>query len=310
MATRRLTVPILALALGLLITRPASAASPTETVQAFFGIANTILQAADPARGLDEPLQAIRSLVDQVFDYEEAAERALGAVWKSRTRDQRAEFTGLLADSLERDFLTLAGAKVSVAGGLQVEYVAESLVGDGATVSTTILTRSGADLPMDSSMLRRNGRWVVRDVAVGGVSLIEIYQVRYAQLLDASSYATLIQTMRDNAPAATLSALSLEAATPPRHAKAPIRASAPAATRYWVQVGAFKSVEAAARMTTELRRLGVPASNGPLTSVPGQGTGAVTRVRVGPFATRTAAQSQLRELVARGYAPFISADHD
>ena len=311
MATRRRIAPILALALGLLIARPAWAASPTETVQAFFGIANTILQATDPARGPDEPRQAIRSLVDQVFDYEAAAELALGPVWKSRTPDEQTEFVGLFADALERNFVAMAGPKVSVAGGLQVEYLAESLVGDTATVSTTILTRSRSDLPMHYSMLRRQGRWVVRDVVVGGVSLIEIYQAQYTQFLGASSYAALIQKMRGNTPelpgpAGNRVAAAPPAPTPPRPAKPPAGVSASAATHYWVQVGAFKSVEAAARLAEELRGLGMPASNSSLTSVPGQQAGALARVRVGPFATRAAAQWKLRELAARGYAPFIS----
>ena len=172
MTTRRLVASVLPLALGLLIAPPAWAASPTETVQAVFGIANTILQAADPARSPDEPRQAIRTLVEKVFDYEEAAALALGPVWNARTPNERAEFVGLFADILERNFVVMAGAKVSVAGGLQVDYLAESVVGDGATVSTTILTRNGTELPVDYSMLRRQGRWVVCDVIIQGVGLV------------------------------------------------------------------------------------------------------------------------------------------
>jgi ABC-type transporter MlaC component len=311
MAPRRLVVPILALALGLLIARPARAASPTETVQAVFAIANTILQAADPARGPDERRQAIRRLADQVFDYEEAAALALGPAWKSRTPEEQAEFVTLFADSLERDLVAMTGSKVSVAGGLRVEYLAESVVGDTATVSTTILTRSRTGLPMDYSMLRRHGRWVVRDVVVDGVGLIASYQAKFAQVLGASSFGALIHTMRGDAAgppraARGLVAVAPPAPIPPRSARPPARVSPRATTHYWVQVGAFKSVEAAARVAEELRGLGMPASNGPLTSVPGQQAGPLTRVRVGPFATRAAAQSKLRELVARGYVPFIA----
>lgn len=135
-----------------------------------------------------------------MFDYEVAAELALGPVWKSRTPEEQAEFVGLFADALGRDFVAMAGSKMGVAGGLRVEYLAESLVGDAATVSTTMVTRSRTDLPMDYSMLRRHGRWVVRDVVVGGVSRLEIYQAEYTQFLGASSYAALIQKMRGDTP--------------------------------------------------------------------------------------------------------------
>ena len=314
MTTRRLVASVLPLALGLLIAPPAWAASPTETVQAVFGIANTILQAADPARSPDEPRQAIRTLVEKVFDYEEAAALALGPAWKARTPNERAEFVGLFADILERNFVLMAGAKVSVAGGLQVDYLAESVVGDAATVSTTILTRNGTELPVDYSMLRRQGRWVVCDVIIQGVGLVSIYQSQFAQFLNPSSYPALIQRMRASAPeprpAGSLIASASTAPAPPRAVKPPARVSTPATAHYWVQVGAFKSVEAAARVAEELRRLGIPASNSQLTSVPGHQAGQLARVRVGPFPTRAAAQSKLDELVARGYAPFISRDRD
>ena len=48
------------------------------------------------------------------------------------------------------------------------------------------------------------------------------------------------------------------------------------------------------------------AINDPLRSAPGHPAGALARVRVGPFATHGDAQSRLRELTARGYAPFIA----
>jgi cell division septation protein DedD len=44
--------------------------------------------------------------------------------------------------------------------------------------------------------------------------------------------------------------------------------------------------------------------------VPGHPAGALARVRVGPFATQSDAQSKLRELIARGYAPFIAEARD
>src|SRR5256885_726953 len=55
---------VFALALGLLDAQPACAMSPTATLEAFFGRANTVLQSVDPERGLEEPRQAIRDPVE------------------------------------------------------------------------------------------------------------------------------------------------------------------------------------------------------------------------------------------------------
>ncbi|MDP2702108.1 MAG: SPOR domain-containing protein, partial [Candidatus Rokubacteria bacterium] len=88
---------------------------------------------------------------------------------------------------------------------------------------------------------------------------------------------------------------------------APKGASRVAASHYWIQVGAFRTVGAAVQLAERLRRQGMAASNDPLVSAPGHPAGALARVRVGPFATHSDAQSKLRELMARGYAPFIAA---
>lgn len=91
---------------------------------------------------------------------------------------------------------------------------------------------------------------------------------------------------------------------------APKGASRLAASHYWIQVGAFRTVEAAVQLAERLRRQGMVASNDPLTSGPGHSREALARVRVGPFSTHSDAQSKLRELVARGYAPFIAEARD
>lgn len=330
--------------LALLVAAPARAGTPTETLRAFFGSANTILHSADIARGLDEPRQAIRVLVDQVFDYQEAAELVLGPVWQTRTPPQQAEFVRLFADFLERGFVAMIGSKASVANGVSVQYLGEAIDGESATVSTTVLTRSGSDLPVDYSMLRWDGRWMVRDVVIEGVSLIANYRAQFSRVIRTSSYAALISRMRGDgmepaqserrlvvtaevvplepapkAPAAAVTAAPppvieqpIVASAPPPVAtpvatQPPARASVVATTSYWVQVGAFKTAETAARVAEQLRRVGIAALNGPFTALPGQAEPALARVRVGPFATRADAQLKLHELAGRGYTPFIAA---
>ena len=94
----------------------------------------------------------------------------------------------------------------------------------------------------------------------------------------------------------------------PAERKPSARASVMAITSYWVQVGAFKTAEAAARVAAELRRAGLAAWNGALTTLPGNSEAVLVRVRVGPFTSRADAQAKLHELITRGYTPFIATD--
>ena len=74
---------------------------------------------------------------------------------------------------------------------------------------------------------------------------------------------------------------------------------------YWVQVAAVKSFGAAMRLASHLRgRSPCRPIGGPSSS-----TGlALARVRVGPFADRAEATSNLRQLASRGFKPFIAEE--
>lgn len=75
---------------------------------------------------------------------------------------------------------------------------------------------------------------------------------------------------------------------------------------YWVQVAAFKSFEAAMRLASLLRgEKSVVPDRWAVVMEPGP---ALARVRVGPFADRAEATSNLRELASRGFKPFIAEE--
>jgi len=82
-------------------------------------------------------------------------------------------------------------------------------------------------------------------------------------------------------------------------AASPPRAVAPATTReVWVQVGAFRTIEAAAQLVQRLRQAVTIA-------IGGDRAGPLARVLVGPFAERAAAVAAVRALHAGGFAAFI-----
>ena len=219
MRIRRL---LFALLTGLCVSaaQPAGAASPTATVQALFARANSILQSADPAQGIEAPRKAIRDLVNEEFDFGEAARVALGPAWQSRVPEEQAAFTRLFAVLLERGFIATIGSKASVAGGVSVQYLGESIDGESASVATTLLTRGGQEIPVEYWMVRRGDRWKVKDVVVDGVSLVMNYRAQFARVLSTSPYAELVARMQSETPSEPL-----PAALPP----APLQRSAPVA---------------------------------------------------------------------------------
>jgi len=170
--------------------------SPKETLEAFFVRTNSVLQSMDLTHGLEKPRQAIRDLVDDTFDFRAAAAVALGSVWSSRVPEEQEAFTRLFAVFLERGFVATIGSKASVAGGVRIHYLDESIDGESARVATTLLTRAGQELPVDYWMVRQGARWKVQDVIVDGVSLVRNYRSQFARVLAAHPYAELLRRMQ------------------------------------------------------------------------------------------------------------------
>lgn len=219
MRDRWLGIFALVVGLWLGVAQPAWAMSPRGTLEAFFARTNTVLQSVDPAHGLETPRQAIRDLVNEVFDFRAAAAVALGSVWRSKVPADQDEFTRLFAIFLERGFIATIGSKARVAGGVTIQYLGESIDGESAVVATTLLTRGGQELRVDYWMIRRGDRWKVQDVVVDGVSLVMNYRAQFARVLAAYPYAELVARMQAKAPsepppAASLPAQSASSAPP------------------------------------------------------------------------------------------------
>ncbi|MEX2147656.1 MAG: ABC transporter substrate-binding protein, partial [Candidatus Rokuibacteriota bacterium] len=199
MATRP-SVALLAGVVLMLSVVTHAAASPTQTLRGFFSQANRIVLSPDPAFVVEARRHIIRTLAYDVFDFHDAAALALGPEWQARTPAEREEFTRLFADLLETGYIAMMGSKASTQGGLTMDYVGETLDGDTATVRTVVLTRNGADLPVDYQMVRADGRWRVRDVTIDGLSLVANYRAQFQRVIQMSSYAGLVARMRARAP--------------------------------------------------------------------------------------------------------------
>jgi phospholipid transport system substrate-binding protein len=180
--------------LTILSITPAWAVTPTEQLKGSIDKIIPILE--DPTlKGdakLEERRAAIRQVANDVFDFTESAKRCLGPHWERRTAEEREEFARLLGDLLERAF----ASRLEQYGGERIQYIGESVDGNLATVKTTIITKSGAELPVDYQLLRRGDRWLVYDVRIEGVSLMSNYRVQFNKIIQTSSYEDLVRKLK------------------------------------------------------------------------------------------------------------------
>jgi phospholipid transport system substrate-binding protein len=180
--------------LGPWLAVPARAGAPLDQLRAQIDRVLKVLE--DPemkkdGRGKDRR-QAVRKIADDIFDFQETAKRSLGRHWTTRSAAEREEFVKLFSDLLERSYIS----KIELYGGEKIGYLGDVLDGDQALVRTRIVTKGGAEVPVEYRMLKKVERWLVYDVVIEGVSLVANYRTQFNKIIQTSSYAELVKKMK------------------------------------------------------------------------------------------------------------------
>ncbi len=135
---------------------------------------------------VDRPAE-VRRIAREMFDFDEISRRALAHHWQTLTPAQQGEFVQLFRDLLERSYM---GQLESYAGE-KILFVGESVDGDVAVVHSKVVTKRGTEIPLDYRMHARDGRWLVYDVLVGGMSFVSSYRSQFDRVIRTESYAAL-----------------------------------------------------------------------------------------------------------------------
>ncbi len=123
---------------------------------------------------------AIRKVISQRFDFEEMARRSLAVVvWQQRTPQELKR--------VRRTLYRSAGALLHEENrGIQQRKDCVSrrenrrhLCG----VQTKIITDRNVEIPIDYRLLDRNGKWLVYDVVIEGVSLVNNYRTQFSKII-------------------------------------------------------------------------------------------------------------------------------
>ena len=174
---------------------PSMAGEPTEQIKQTTDKILSIL--ADPnlknhARA-EERKQSVRRTIDERFDWEELARRSLAQYWAQRTPDEKKEFIQLYRELLARTYLN----KVQDYSGETVRYEGESIESDYATVKIRILTSKNTEIPVDYRVMKKGSNWLVYDISIEGVSLVNNYRSQFNSILQKSTYQELVKKLKD-----------------------------------------------------------------------------------------------------------------
>lgn len=146
------------------------------------------------APSLRQRKDEILAIVNEYFNFDEMAKRALGRPWKEQPPEKRQEFAQLFKQLL---FNTYINRLDNYTGSNErVFYDSEKLDGDYAIVKTHILYQGNNNIPIEYRLHRDGGRWQVYDVLVEGISFVDNYRGQFGSILTNESFDSLLIRLR------------------------------------------------------------------------------------------------------------------
>jgi phospholipid transport system substrate-binding protein len=196
MSTRRSVVVVAALLLVLGTLAPKAWAG--EPADQLFAQIDRVLKVLDDPE-LKKPgheqerQQTVRRLMAEMLDIEEISRLSLGRHWEARTASEREEFMQLFGGLIERAYI----GKIESFSDERIAVLGDATDGDLATVQTKVVTKQGAEIPIEYHMLRRGAHWRTYDVVLGGISLVDNYRAQFDKIIRRTSYQQLVKQVRE-----------------------------------------------------------------------------------------------------------------
>ncbi len=133
--------------------------------------------------------------IDRRFDWRVMARGAMGPEWRDLTPKQADTFTHTFADLIRAAYMDT----VMSYSGEKIEYVAERVDGKYGVVKTVLITRKGTRIPVDYRVLKTDEKWLIYDVIVEGVSMVNNYRKQISSIMIRSKFDELIEKIKDKA---------------------------------------------------------------------------------------------------------------
>jgi phospholipid transport system substrate-binding protein len=140
-----------------------------------------------------EKERLIRAAAEEIFDKEEMSMRTLARHWRERTPAEKKEFMELFEDLLEKTYID----RVEGYSGEKVLYEGERVEGDYALVKVDIMTKQQTKIPVLYRLKKKKEGWLVYDLSIEGVSLINNYRTQFDSIIMSSSFKNLIEKLKE-----------------------------------------------------------------------------------------------------------------
>lgn len=143
----------------------------------------------------EQKAQKIFTIIDEVFDYQTMGRIALGkGQWDKITPQQRADFIKAFETRLKQSYVE----KLELYDNQKVEILGIAPYQNGRLQLQTKLIGKGETYPINYNFhnSNRQNHWLIYDVDITGVSIIQTYRQQFAGFLRNNDFNTLIKELR------------------------------------------------------------------------------------------------------------------
>jgi phospholipid transport system substrate-binding protein len=177
-----------------LAVTPALGAAPAAFVK---GILDEVMAiqnnpALEGAAKENDRAQAIRKVIQRNFDLPFMAQDSLGSAFERLNPAQRQEFTGIFSNLFQASYTNMV---LRFLKKETVKYGKEDLSGSKARVDTN-LVRANDNIKVEYLLHQKGGGWLLYDVIVDGVSILDKYKSGFAREVQAGSFDSLLEKMK------------------------------------------------------------------------------------------------------------------
>ena len=166
-------------------------AGPSEDVKKTVDEVVRIVASKEMKHNEQKRRQALKKTISLVFDYSEMSKRSLGKHWNQRTPAEKKRFSELFSTLLENSY----AGKIESYNNERIVYLKETVDGDHAEVKSKVVTAKRDEFTLDYRMINQNGKWMVYDVVIEGVSLVSNYRTQFNKIITNGGYGELVKKL-------------------------------------------------------------------------------------------------------------------
>jgi phospholipid transport system substrate-binding protein len=170
----------------------AGAESPTAYVRGILDKTMTIQN--DASLDAKARSRAIHQIIEQNFDFPMMAKDTLGATYGQISAGQRQQFTSTFGYLFQTSYSRMV---LNFLKQENIQYGQERQEGGGKAKVDTSLVRSNDTIPVTYLMHSTSRGWLLYDVVVDGVSILENYRDEFGRVIRTNSFGFLLNRMEE-----------------------------------------------------------------------------------------------------------------